>query len=251
MTTCFYIILSLSESYQVYLYHIQRLLYSFFISNIEHFNIYSILIFFLMGVMTSLTPCLISTVPLSIAYIKSFKQGKVYKNIFLFGLISSTLLIMFLLNIFNYQYLYYWNHLPILSSIILCIVSLNMLQIFDLSSFFLYFNRQWISLGKSNDILLYNYLTGFTIGFSVLPCSSPIIFIVSFWLFNSINILFTVCYFFIYSIGYLISILFIFNFALNYINLTFISYIWELLIPITGCIILIISLLNLLEQLFI
>nr|QCI08316.1 Thiol:disulfide interchange protein [Ptilothamnion sphaericum]QCI08336.1 Thiol:disulfide interchange protein [Ptilothamnion sphaericum] len=244
-------ILEFLENYELFLYIFKSKIYSFLISSISHISLYSIIIFFFLGFITSLTPCLISVIPFSLAYINMSRQNYYYKNFFLLGLISSTLLIMFLFNAINYQYLNYFDNIPIVFSLVLCLLSLNLLQVVNLSALSMYIDNIFNSLLKGDNLILYNYLNGFAIGLSALPCSSSIIFIISFWLFSSINLLTTLFYLITFILGYIISILLIFNLAFNYTNLFVVSYMWELVMPLSGFVILTFSLLNILEKLFI
>nr|QCI08707.1 Thiol:disulfide interchange protein [Sphondylothamnion multifidum] len=239
------------ESYEVYFYSWQQQWYSLLIVSISHFQLSSVCIVILFGIFTSLTPCFISIIPLSLAYVSSFNKDYMSKNIFILGITSSTLLIMLLINIFNYQYIKYIDSLPVISCLILCFIGLNFLQIIDLFRANTFFTKYLNSWNNSNSIQLYNYLTGCIVGLSALPCSSSIIFIVSFWLLNSINLMLSLTYLFFYSFGYLISMFFIFNIVFNYTKISVIASIWDYFIPISGFMILTISLLNLLEKLFI
>lgn len=237
------------QNYEVYFYQLKQFTYHELTLSISNFNLSSILIFFFLGIITSLTPCFISMIPLSIVYLNVSENQKVKKNIFIIGLSSSTLLTLILISLLNYKYINYINHLPILPSFLLCLLALNLLNIIDLS----FLSRIFDNFIANNNVIynhnLYYYVSGLMIGLSSLPCSSSFVWIISFWLSNSINVLWSLVYLFFYSFGYLFSMFVIFRITFNYTKIFLLSTIWETFVPLGGCIILTISFFNILENL--
>nr|QCI07948.1 Thiol:disulfide interchange protein [Plumaria plumosa] len=239
------------DHYQVALYYAQQKIYYILSLNIDQFRFSTSIILFCCGIFTSFTPCFISLVPLSLAYIntQSLNAKKNNKNIFICGILTSLLLLIFLLNSFHYQYAHYINNIPIISALILCFISLNLLQILNFSNIFLSLNLDILSFSNlDSQFFIQNYVIGFLIGLSALPCSTSIIFVVIFWLSHFLNIAIYYAYLFIYILGCIISLLCILNLTISYSQIYIVKFTWDLIIPLSGCIMLTLSLFNLLEK---
>lgn len=239
------------DRYQVALYYAQQKIYYILSLNIDQFRLSTSIVLFLCGIFTSFTPCFISLVPLSVAYLntQSVNSKKINKNIFICGILTSLLLLIFLLNSFHYQYVHYINNIPIISALILCFVSLNLLQILNFSNFFLSLNPGTLSFSRfDSKFFIQNYTIGLFIGLSSLPCSTSIIFVVLFWLSHFFNIFIYYLYLFIYISGCIISLLCILNLTINYSQIYIVKFAWDLIIPISGSVMLTLSLFNLLEK---
>nr|QCI04777.1 Thiol:disulfide interchange protein [Bornetia secundiflora] len=241
---------SLYNDYEIYVYSLQQMLNSILITSISELTVYTALFFFIFGIITSLTPCFISIIPLSLVYISSNKKESFKKNIFILGLLSTMFLIIISINILNYKYLNYFQNIPVLSYMILLVMSLNLLQILEFSTVLISINNMFGSLNKNINSRVYHYLTGAIVGLSTLPCSTAIIFVISFWLSNSINNFLSVIYLFIYILGYFVSIIFIFNFTFSYSGINFLVPFWDWGIPVSGFCVLMLSVLNILEKIF-
>nr|QCI07813.1 Thiol:disulfide interchange protein [Pleonosporium borreri] len=216
--------------------------------NVYNFNLYILLFFFILGIVTSLNPCFISILPIMIAYINSSQNIKKNNLIFILGLMTTLLFTSILINLFNTKYIHYLYNIPIVSSIILCIISLNMLQILKLSGFNIGLLKIFNLVPNVNNDYIYRYFSGFLIGLSNLPCSSSIIFIVFFWLSHTNNFLYTSLYFISYILGYIVSLLFLLNIAVQSINISIISSIWDIIIPLSSTCILFLSTFNIFEK---
>ncbi len=233
---------------EIFFYSLQNKLYYLLSINVYNFNLYILLLFFILGIITSLNPCFLSILPIMIAYIKSSQNLKNSNLIFILGLITTLLFTSILINILNTKYMHYLYNIPILASIILLFVSLNMLQIINISGFNIGLFRIFNSLNNINNNYIYKYLSGCLIGLSNLPCSSSIIFIVFFWLSHINNFLYWFLYFMSYILGYTIALFFILNIAIQYINISIIKSIWDILIPFSSTFILFLSTVNILEK---
>lgn len=241
---------NLLSRYEFILYNLQQLISSLLFIKINSLNWSIILLLLFAGFLTSLTPCFLSILPLSISYINAERNNYLYKNFFIAGIITSVLFFLIISNFINYSYLVYLSRLPFLSFIILILISLNLLQIVDFSYYFQIFNNQRIYSSYSNKFLQ-NYIIGLIIGFSTIPCSSPIVLLVNFWLHLSNNILFFILYFSLYFCGCIIPFIVIFYFVINIFQTYVLIYIWNIMIPLSGFFILSFSVLFFLEKIFI
>nr|YP_009395921.1 thiol:disulfide interchange protein [Dasya naccarioides]ARW65107.1 thiol:disulfide interchange protein [Dasya naccarioides] len=238
------------NQYEFLLFYFQEIISSTLLIEINTLNplIASLLLF--TGILTSLTPCFLSILPLSFSYINISKSNYINKNIFIFGIFSSLLILLLLSVILDYRYLIYFTKIPFLSFFFLILISLNLLQIIDISSYFstLKFNKLDC---LSSNIIFRTYLNGLLIGFSVIPCSSPIVILINFWLHSATNFFICFLYLFFYILGCFIPFFLVFNFVINYVQIYILGYIWNIIVPLSGCIILSLSIFFFLEKIFI
>nr|YP_009399033.1 thiol:disulfide interchange protein [Taenioma perpusillum]ARW68430.1 thiol:disulfide interchange protein [Taenioma perpusillum] len=241
--------INFSYDYDIYLFSLQqKITSSIFLSNI----IFSPLILFLFmfaGFLTTINPCFLSLVPLSISYINSSEDKKKYKNIFVFGLFTSFVIIILLSTIFSYNSFKYLVNIPFISFFILIVLSLNLLQVINFNYFLVKINFDNILL--HNDFFyIKNYATGLIIGFSSIPCSSPVILLIHFLLSNYNNILLVIIYLISYFLGCIITLVLFFYLFVDYLQLNFFQSIWSLVTPLAGFCILTSSLFFFLEAVF-
>nr|YP_009295197.1 hypothetical protein BI108_pgp006 [Dasya binghamiae]AOH77209.1 hypothetical protein [Dasya binghamiae] len=238
------------HQYEFLLYNLQQNILSVLFIKINTLSPLVIFLLLFTGILTSITPCFLSIIPLSISYININKKNYIYKNIFILGILTSLFLVICITAFINYNYITYIARIPFLSFFILILISLNLLQILNFS-----FNLKIFNFNKFNffnrNILLNTYFSGFIIGLSSVPCSSPIVLLINFWLHYSNNILFFLLYLMFYSLGCFIPFIIIFNFLINYLEFYILGYIWNLIIPFAGSIILSFSIFFFLEKIFI
>nr|QCI09039.1 Thiol:disulfide interchange protein [Inkyuleea mariana] len=216
-------------------------------------NIFTPLVFILLfsaGILTSVNPCFISIIPLSLSYISSTNTANFDKNFFISGLINSFVILILITNFISSKYVLFKIAIPILSSLLMILVALNLLQILNFTYFFIHLNNTNIKLIFKGPRFK-SYIIGSIIGFSVLPCSTTIMIIISFWLSHSIYIIYGLIYLLIYILGCIIPIFILLNLRLLNLNLDFISQLWNIIISISGSIILGLGLFSLLEKIFI
>jgi len=241
--------LNILSIYQLFLYDLQQKIAFLLFFKITYINFSVLAIFFIAGILTSLTPCFISLLPLSLSYLSFSNQFKINKRFFILGLFSNLLFIIVSINFISYHYIFYLMHISFISFFVLLIISLSLLQIIDLSLVFK-------SIFINNNILKVNfnvnsYMMGLLIGFTTLPCSTPIIILINFCLYHADTLFFSLVFLFFYLLGCVSSFIFIFNVIINYLSTYVISFIWNIISPLMGFIILFISLLFFFEKIFI
>nr|YP_009397368.1 thiol:disulfide interchange protein [Dasyclonium flaccidum]ARW66554.1 thiol:disulfide interchange protein [Dasyclonium flaccidum] len=225
-------------------YILEQKLYKFLYFSDNSLNFTVLIVLFICGAFTSLNPCLISIFPLALSYISGYSKF-INKNIFITGLMTSFVLMVILTHIINFYSII--NAIPIISSILLFLVSLNLLQIID----FTFINNLFFSKSifvKNYNILLENYLVGFFIGLNIAPCNTSITFLVTFWITHSIKYINSIIYLIIYLLGCFIPLLFFLNIKFNYKKIYLIPIVLDLLLPLSGSFILVNSLLSIMKQ---
>nr|QCI04221.1 Thiol:disulfide interchange protein [Anotrichium furcellatum] len=234
----------------MFFYILQQKLYISLISGISEFRLSILILFFAMGIITSLTPCFISVVPISFAFINSDRKNAMHKNNFIIGLCISLFIFLFVVNIFNYKYINYISNVPIISLFFMVFVALSFLQIIDLSIFTNKLSIFLSNIKHPKEDNISTYISGVLVGISTLPCTSPIIYIIAFWISHSISIFFSLTYLITYMLGYIASILLIFNVTFNYSRIYLILSASNFIGPLSGFCILTFSLFKILEKLF-
>nr|YP_009326585.1 thiol:disulfide interchange protein [Membranoptera platyphylla]AMJ16842.1 thiol:disulfide interchange protein [Membranoptera platyphylla] len=245
-------IFNLWYGYEISLYYLQQKIASFLFLEITTIKPIIVLVLFFSGILTSVTPCFISIVPLSISYINSNSDGYNYKNILLLGICTSLFIVIFSMSFVNYSFFLFFKGIPFISFFTLMLIALDLLQVLNFSNYLNSFYVNNLNKKKTyNNLIIKSYFTGCIIGFTTVPCSSPIILLINFWLHHSDQILFSFIYLIIYLMGSIIPLFFIFNVILNYIQLYILSYVWNTIIPFMGCFLLSISTFLFLDKLFI
>ena len=240
-------------SFEIVLYELQQRVTFLLTETTDSLSFITCLLFILSGTLTILNPCLISLFPLSISYFNTYKKPS-EKNIFVLGLITSTFFSVFVTNFFSYNSFIYIIRFPIFSLIIAIFLSLNLLQILNvfyylnISSFFK--RLSLVHNDGSTDFFYQSYLTGFIIGFTIIPCNTPILAMVHFWLYNCSSIFVLFIYLFMYFLGCILPFLLIFYFFMHYLNMYFLASISGKISPFLGFTTLTISLFFLLEKVF-
>nr|YP_009392408.1 thiol:disulfide interchange protein [Caloglossa monosticha]ARW60970.1 thiol:disulfide interchange protein [Caloglossa monosticha] len=232
--------------FEIFVYNLQHKIAFLLVEKVNSFQLNIFLVFFLAGIVTILNPCFISIIPLSISYISSYRE-KIYKVTFVLGLVTSIFVVISITNFFSYNYFLYFTGIPLLSLIILIILSLNLLQIFNFPYYLKIFNinTSWIF---SKSIIAQCYFIGFVVGFTTVPCSSPIFTIIHFWLYSSYKIFFLVIYLIAYFLGCVLPLLLIFYIFINYFQVYAIAAISNIITPLMGFLTLFFSLFFLLEK---
>nr|YP_009511569.1 thiol:disulfide interchange protein [Melanthalia intermedia]AXI97446.1 thiol:disulfide interchange protein [Melanthalia intermedia] len=125
------------------------------------------------------------------------------RNIFLLGILSSTNMIMLLEQLFGRQYIKLFHILPLLSSITVIIINLNLMQIFNFQNTSI-INRLFTKLSSSKSTLC-NYITGMLLGIGSIPCNASVTLAISAWIYSCNYWLIGLAYMATYMFGYTLS----------------------------------------------
>lgn len=188
-------------NYQFSLYIFQQL-----ISRLLYIKLYFqsplfILFIWLSGVITGLSPCIVSTLPILLLYLGLYDDKQVNMVVFLSGLIITQLIIISVVGMIGYRYYILSIALPLLSSVLYIVIGFTILQVFSLN--IIRVNRGF-SL-KSNKKIVFGSL----LVLNTLPCVVPIILTVFNIILQFSSYITIFLYIIVYLLGYICPILFL------------------------------------------
>jgi cytochrome c-type biogenesis protein len=165
------------ERLQIYLYQLEQFADHLVSLQLDRLGWFSIGVIFLAGLLTSLTPCMLSMLPITIGYIAGYEaqgrlQAATQSTWFSLGLATTLAGLGILAASLGRVYGQVGLGLPILVSLIAIVMGLNLLEILPLR-FPAWGATDWISSdfpasGRS-------YLLGLTFGLVASPCSTPVL----------------------------------------------------------------------------
>lgn len=165
------------ETLQTQLYQLEQFADNLVSTQLLHLTWVSIAVIFAAGLLTSLTPCMLSMLPITIGYIggyetKSRLQAAVQSTWFSLGLATTLAVLGILAAWLGQVYGQVGLGLPIVVSIIAILMGLNLLEAlpFQLPS---WGGLEWISQDLPEGVR--SYLIGLTFGVVASPCSTPVL----------------------------------------------------------------------------
>lgn len=192
------------DSLETQLYHLQQLANHLVTSQLTHLSFISIGVIFLAGLLTSLTPCMLSMLPITIGYIggyeaKSRVQAAVQSTWFSLGLATTLAALGIVAAFLGKVYGQVGIGLPIIVSIIAILMGLNLLEALpiQLPSFD---GMQWISQDLPEGVR--SYLLGLTFGLVASPCSTPVLATLLAWVSTSQDLILGGILLLAYAAGY-------------------------------------------------
>lgn len=165
------------ESLQTRLYELGNYADALVSSQLAHLTPVSIGIIFLAGLLTSLTPCMLSMLPITIGYIGGYEtktriQAAVQSTWFSLGLATTLAALGVLAAIAGRIYGQVGIGLPIVVSAIAILMGLNLLEALPLR-LPSWGGMEWISKDLPEGVR--SYLIGLTFGLVASPCSTPVL----------------------------------------------------------------------------
>lgn len=172
------------ESLQLQLYQLAQFANHLVSNQLSHLTVVSLAIIFLAGLLTSLTPCMLSMLPITIGYIGGYEtqtrwQAAIRTTWFALGLATTLAILGILAAVVGQIYGQIGFGLPIVVSLIAILMGLNLLEALPLrlpASIGL----DWIS--KELPESLKAYLIGLTFGLVASPCSTPVLATLLAWI---------------------------------------------------------------------
>ncbi|HEY9617929.1 MAG TPA: cytochrome c biogenesis protein CcdA [Microcoleaceae cyanobacterium] len=165
------------ETVQTQLYLLAQYAEGLVSNQLTHLTPVSIGVIFLAGLLTSLTPCMLSMLPITIGYIGGYEaenrlQAATQSTWFALGLATTLAGLGIAAAVLGQIYGQIGWGLPIVVSILAILMGLNLLEILPLR-LPSYNGLDWLS----NDIPpgLKSYLMGLTFGLVASPCSTPVL----------------------------------------------------------------------------
>ncbi len=173
-------------------------------SQLSHLSIISLGIIFFAGLFTSLTPCMLSMLPITIGYIGGYEnQGRIHSLIqslwFALGLATTLATLGIFAASLGKVYGQIGVGLPIVVSIFAILMGLNLLEVINL---------RFPSMGTTDWIndqfpdSLRSYLIGLTFGLVASPCSTPVLATLLAWVANTKSLILGGGLLLAYTVGY-------------------------------------------------
>ncbi|PSF34567.1 cytochrome C biogenesis protein [Aphanothece hegewaldii CCALA 016] len=203
------------DTIQTQLYHLEQFANSSVTSQLTHLSGVSIGVIFLAGLVTSLTPCMLSMLPITVAYIGGYEnQGRFHATIqsiwFSLGLATTLAALGIFAAFVGRVYGQVGLGLPIIVSLIAIIMGLNLLEIV---------NIPLPSIGATDWIKsdfpasLRSYLLGLTFGLVASPCSTPVLATLLAWVANTQDLWLGAALLLSYTAGYVLPLILVGTFT--------------------------------------
>ncbi len=192
------------ESLQIYLYDLAQWSTQIVNDQLTHVSLLSLTVVALAGLLTSLSPCLLSMLPIMVGYMGGYdsdtrKEAVLRSASFALGLATTLALLGLAAGLFGFVYGQVAVGLPILVSLIAILMGLNLLGILQ------------ISLPTINGPALDNwdvptwlkaYGLGLTFGIVASPCSTPVLATLLAWISSTQNPVLGSALLLAYAVGY-------------------------------------------------
>ena len=192
------------EFLETQLYYIERFADNLVATQLDHLSLVSMAIIFLAGLLTSLTPCMLSMLPITIGYIGGYEsqgrwQAATQSSWFALGLASTLAILGIIATTIGKVYGQIGIGLPIIVSLIAIIMGLNLLEVISL---------RFPSLGATEWITdelprgVRSYLLGLTFGLVASPCSTPVLATLLAWVATTQDLFLGAGLLLAYALGY-------------------------------------------------
>jgi cytochrome c-type biogenesis protein len=173
-------------------------------TQLTHLSLISIGVIFLAGLVTSLTPCMLSMLPITIGYIGGYEsqsrlQAAVQSSWFALGLATTLAALGIIATSIGKVYGQIGIGLPIIVSLVAIAMGLNLLEILPL---------RFPSLGATDWIAedlprgVRSYLLGLTFGLVASPCSTPVLATLLTWVATTQDMVVGAGLLVAYAVGY-------------------------------------------------
>jgi len=197
------------ETLSTQLYHLQQLANRLVVEQLSHLSLVSIGIIFLAGLATSLTPCMLSMLPITIGYIGGYEQQKRWQTTlqsiwFSLGLATTLAILGIIASGLGRVYGQIGVGLPILVSLIAILMGLNLLELLPIS-FPTLRGTDWIT--KEIPPGLRSYLLGLTFGLVASPCSTPVLATLLAWVAGTQDLVLGGVMLLAYTLGYVMPLI--------------------------------------------
>lgn len=192
------------ETLQLKLYELAQLSNQLVQTQLTHISWVSIAVILMAGLLTSLTPCMLSMLPITIGYIGGYEtenrgQAALQSMWFSLGLATTLAGLGIVASFVGQVYGQIGFGLPIIVSVIAILMGLNLLEALPLQlpSFD---TIEWIP--KQIPHSLKSYLLGLTFGLVASPCSTPVLATLLAWVSTTGDIVLGGVLLLAYAVGY-------------------------------------------------
>lgn len=196
------------ELLQTQIYLLEQFADRLVATQLDHLSLVSIGVIFLAGLVTSLTPCMLSMLPITIGYIGGYEsegrlQAAAQSSWFALGLATTLAILGIVATTIGKVYGQIGIGLPIVVSLVAIAMGLNLLEILPL---------RFPSLGATDWITddlprgLRSYLIGLTFGLIASPCSTPVLATLLAWVASTQDLVLGAGLLIAYAIGYVLPL---------------------------------------------
>ncbi|AFZ36212.1 cytochrome c biogenesis protein transmembrane region [Stanieria cyanosphaera PCC 7437] len=191
---------------QTQLYQLEQFANHLVNTQLNHLSIVSIGLIFLAGLLTSLTPCMLSMLPITIGYIGGYEsqsrlQATIQSIWFALGLATTLAGLGIIATSIGKVYGQIGFGLPILVSLVAIIMGLNLLEILPLQ-FPAFGNSDPNALAKNLPREVRSYSLGLTFGLVASPCSTPVLASLLAWVATTKSLIVGTSLLLAYATGY-------------------------------------------------
>ncbi len=192
------------ETLQTQLYQLEQFANTLVSNQLTHLSLFSIGIIFLAGLLTSLTPCMLSMLPITIGYIggyeaKSRVQAAAQSTWFALGLATTLAGLGIIAATVGKVYGQIGIGLPIVVSIIAILMGLNLLEALPLQLPD-WGGTEWISQELPQSMRA--YCIGLSFGLVASPCSTPVLASLLGWVASTKDLILGAALLLSYTAGY-------------------------------------------------
>ena len=192
------------ETLQTQLYQLEQFANTLVSNQLTHLSWQSLVIIFLAGLLTSLTPCMLSMLPITIGYIGGYEaktrlQAAAQSTWFALGLATTLAGLGIVAAFVGKVYGQVGIGLPIIVSIIAILMGLNLLEALPLQ-LPAFGGIEWISQELPKELRA--YLIGLSFGVVASPCSTPVLASLLGWVANTQDLILGALLLISYTAGY-------------------------------------------------
>ncbi|MGV2829542.1 cytochrome c biogenesis protein CcdA [Myxosarcina sp. GI1(2024)] len=192
------------EFLQTQFYLLERFADRLVSTQLDHLSLVSLGIVLLAGLLTSLTPCMLSMLPITVGYIGGYEsQGKLQaaaqSSWFALGLATTLAMLGIIATSLGKVYGQIGSGLPIIVSLVAIVMGLNLLEILPLR-FPSLGATDWIAQDLPSGVR--SYLLGLTFGLVASPCSTPVLATILAWVASTKDLVVGGGLLIAYAVGY-------------------------------------------------
>lgn len=192
------------ETLQTRIYELEQFANTLVANQLNHLSLLSVVVIFIAGLLTSLTPCMLSMLPITIGYIggyeaKSRLQAVAQSTWFSLGLATTLAILGIIAATVGKVYGQVGLGLPIIVSILAILMGLNLLEALPLS-FPSFGGTEWISEDLPKGVR--SYAIGLSFGLVASPCSTPVLASLLGWVASTHDLILGAALLLAYTAGY-------------------------------------------------